>query len=406
MPVPPRLLLAALLGAAVALATAAWHWAIGRLRHRRHAQPTRPTLSPARAIAVAAAASHPRRALPSDPHTAALSNNTRDLASFMPIRPGRLYRTASPLASDGRGAVALAGPPFNVATLVDLRSRAEWGGGGGGRGGSGTAAVAAALGAAVGRLPPRTDRPGRDAAVALAGHWHRWWRRRWSGRGGGAGWHPPPADPPLVVAMEEVGAGSTPPPSLAIIHAPVQAWAPYLRWLVLGHVPPSAGLGVLAVLARARLAGLRPPVPAVRARLEAAAAAAGLAGMYRALLDAFGPEIVGAVSAVADALTATRAAPVVVACKLGKDRTGLVCALLGLAAGAPEAAILADYGASAEATSTLPPGLGAWAAGAPADALAAALDHLDECHGGWGAYLASHGFGVGAQAALAAALRE
>ena len=179
MPVPPRLLLAAVLGAAVALATAAWHWAIGRLRHRRHAQPTRPNLSSARAIAVAAAASHPRRALPSDPHTAALSNNTRDLASFLPIRPGHLYRTASPLAGDGRGAVALAGPPFNVATLVDLRSRAEWGGGGGG-------------GGAAARRPslPPWARPWaacRPAPTGRAGTRRSPWRATGTGGGGGGG---------------------------------------------------------------------------------------------------------------------------------------------------------------------------------------------------------------------------
>ena len=383
---PPRLLLAALLGALVALATAALHWARGRHHHR----PAAIALSPARAAAVAAAAAHPRRALPTDHHTSVLPN-TRDLASFLPgIRPGLLYRTASPLAEGGAGAAALSAPPLNVATLVDLRSRAEW------EGGESTAA-ATTLSASLHRLPTRPDRPGRDAAVALAGHWQRAWRRR------GGAWHPPPADPPLRVGAAVAG------PGLTIIHAPVQAWGPYLRTFVLGHAPPPEGVAVLAAFTAARAAGLRPPIPAVRARVEAATAAAGLAGMYCALLDAFGPELVGAVAAVAGALRgSTPSPPVAVACKLGKDRTGLVCALVGLAAGAPEAAVLADFAASEGRSDTppLPAGLAQALGGAPAAALAAALDHLDAAHGGWRAYLAAHGFGPDAQAALAVALRE
>jgi hypothetical protein len=402
--VPPRLALAACLGVIVALVLA-----LAQAMHMRHFfYRRRPALSARRreALLVVSSSSPCRRLLASDLHTASLPN-TRDLAAYLPIRRGLVYRTASPLGDPAR--VAALVEALGVGVLVDLRSRAEWG--------AADDAAAAALDATVHRLPARPDRRGRDALVSLATHWHRWWRR---GSECERGWHPPPADPPLEAAP--FTASTSPRPRLAILHAPVQAWAPYLRAFVLAHVLPLDGLAVLAAYAGARLAGRRPPVPAVRARLEAATAAAGLPAMYCTLLDAFAPEIVGAVRAVGAALAATTTATasppsaVAVACKLGKDRTGLAVALVGLAAGAPETAVLADYAASAaregdssgHGPSSLAPlssGFSALA-GAPPAALAAALDHLDATHGGWARYLEVHGFSVADQAALAAVLRE
>jgi hypothetical protein len=388
---PPRLFLAALLGLGVVLLLSL----IALTRPRRS---TSVRLSPARAAAVAAAAATatttradlPAPALP----------NARDLAAHLPIAPGRVFRTSSPFASEA-GLAAL--EAVGVRTVVDLRSRAEVG-----------ASPAVTTTTTITTLPARPDRPGRDALVALAGHWHasalgRAWsqatrRRRQpaSGKGGGGGgWHPPPPDPPFPVEMAATNAHHH--QSFHIIRAPIQDWARYLRVFVLGHAPPPHGLAVLTAWVAARAVGARPPVPSVRARLEAATAAAGLAGMYAALLDGFGPEIVGAVRAVGACLAA--GAPVAVSCKLGKDRTGLVAALLGLAAGADEGAVLADYAASAGPDTPVPPPGFEALAGAPPAALAAALDHLDAAHGGWAAYLAAHGCGPAEQAGLRRALR-
>ena len=110
-PLPPRLALAACLGVAVALLVAAAQALHVRL-HRRTGRPIQgrpPALSARRQAALLSCSSVTRRRLPSDPHTAALPN-TRDLAAFLPgIKPGRLYRTASPLEGGGGRAAALAG---------------------------------------------------------------------------------------------------------------------------------------------------------------------------------------------------------------------------------------------------------------------------------------------------------
>jgi protein-tyrosine phosphatase len=65
---------------------------------------------------------------------------------------------------------------------------------------------------------------------------------------------------------------------------------------------------------------------------------------YREALDRWPDRFAGAVSAVARAVEGG----VLVHCEVGRDRTGLVCALLLSLAGVPAEAIAADYALSAE----------------------------------------------------------
>lgn len=73
-----------------------------------------------------------------------------------------------------------------------------------------------------------------------------------------------------------------------------------------------------------------------------APAAGVLEDVYESLLLTRGDELVAVVAAIADSTD-----PVLVHCAAGKDRTGLVVALLLLAAGATEDEVLADYALSA-----------------------------------------------------------
>ena len=77
-------------------------------------------------------------------------------------------------------------------------------------------------------------------------------------------------------------------------------------------------------------------VPGVVARLGGRPADEEYSALYAATVDLCGREIVGVVTAVAGA-----AGPVALGCSLGKDRTGLVVALLAVLVGVPEAEVLA-----------------------------------------------------------------
>ena len=110
-----------------------------------------------------------------------------------------------------------------------------------------------------------------------------------------------------------------------------------------------------------------------------------LADIYRGSLDRNQPQIVSALRAVADAPVD---APVVVHCRSGKDRTGLLAALLLELVGVSRDVIAADYAVS-EQRIGLADGP-ALMRTVPATILDS-LDHLDRRYGGVRAYLAACG---------------
>jgi protein-tyrosine phosphatase len=128
----------------------------------------------------------------------------------------------------------------------------------------------------------------------------------------------------------------------------------------------------------------------------------GLAGLYRQVLTEYGTEVGTAIRSVADA-----GGPVVVHCTAGKDRTGLVVALLLLALGADLDDVAADYAATERhlagewTTRTLrrlrllrvplSDGLLAVVTSSPEPALRDTLVWIDETFGGLRPYLASVG---------------
>jgi len=67
-----------------------------------------------------------------------------------------------------------------------------------------------------------------------------------------------------------------------------------------------------------------------------------LLGQYQLVLDNHAPKLVEAISAIAQ----HKGAPVIVHCTAGKDRTGLIIALIHLVLGVDEETVLLDYGAS------------------------------------------------------------
>lgn len=67
-----------------------------------------------------------------------------------------------------------------------------------------------------------------------------------------------------------------------------------------------------------------------------------LLGQYQLVLDHHAGKVVEAIGAIADA----HGAPTIVHCTAGKDRTGLVIALIHLVLGVDEHLVLEDYGAS------------------------------------------------------------
>jgi protein-tyrosine phosphatase len=74
-----------------------------------------------------------------------------------------------------------------------------------------------------------------------------------------------------------------------------------------------------------------------------------LKAQYKEMLDDAGPQIVGAL----EALTAPDAQPAVFHCTAGKDRTGLLSAILLSLLGVPEETVVADYALSGEAMERL-----------------------------------------------------
>jgi protein-tyrosine phosphatase len=113
--------------------------------------------------------------------------------------------------------------------------------------------------------------------------------------------------------------------------------------------------------------------------------------MYRRMLDEFGPALAGAVTAIAEAQ------PAAFGCAAGKDRTGLLTALLQDLLGVDRSAILAGYVSGAPDPDRLLEMVGTWwdweegdltkpglggILSAVEEVMAGALDHLDERYGG------------------------
>jgi protein-tyrosine phosphatase len=125
-----------------------------------------------------------------------------------------------------------------------------------------------------------------------------------------------------------------------------------------------------------------------------------LATIYRRMLDEFSAPLVGAIAAIAEAQ------PVAFGCAAGKDRTGMLAALVQELLGVDRATILAGYVNQApdpdellEAVATwwkwedgdlAKPGLGGFLS-AVEEVMAGALDHLDDRHGGAVRYVEAAG---------------
>jgi protein tyrosine/serine phosphatase len=112
---------------------------------------------------------------------------------------------------------------------------------------------------------------------------------------------------------------------------------------------------------------------------------AGLAGMYRHVLDARAPQL----AAVVRALLADGGLPAVIGCAAGKDRTGVTIALLLDLCGVPRDLIVEDYALSAGFFASPVAHIEAddWRHGrlivdSPPEYMDSALAHLDAVHGG------------------------
>ena len=109
-----------------------------------------------------------------------------------------------------------------------------------------------------------------------------------------------------------------------------------------------------------------------------------LADRYRGSLDRNG----GQVAAIVRATAAAPDGPVIVHCVAGKDRTGLVVALLLDLVGVPHDLICADYARSEELLQLTD--ADKFSRSRP-ETMAETLRHLDQRWGGAGGYLAAHG---------------
>ncbi len=146
------------------------------------------------------------------------------------------------------------------------------------------------------------------------------------------------------------------------------------------------------------------PLPLLDERDSAGMAAINadpsLLNLYTVIVDRYRARIGRAVAAVAEAPEGG----VLIHCHAGKDRTGIVVALLLALAGVPAATIVADYALSDDLLRPLygipgavggpAPIRGDTAAGqlsSPPEVMLATLAHIDERHGGVRAYLLGAG---------------
>lgn len=128
---------------------------------------------------------------------------------------------------------------------------------------------------------------------------------------------------------------------------------------------------------------------------------ASLVALYREMLDQRGPFLARTVAALAE----PDALPALVHCTVGKDRTGIIVALLLAVAGVPAATIVADYALTADyLTDAYLAAQRTWVEAegedwtriepffrCPEDAMRDTLAHLDDRYGGPVAYLRSVG---------------
>eukprot|EP01117_Protostelium_nocturnum_P017296 TRINITY_DN7022_c0_g1_i1.p1 TRINITY_DN7022_c0_g1~~TRINITY_DN7022_c0_g1_i1.p1 ORF type:complete len:417 (-),score=160.57 TRINITY_DN7022_c0_g1_i1:156-1406(-) len=122
----------------------------------------------------------------------------------------------------------------------------------------------------------------------------------------------------------------------------------------------------------------------------------GLEGLYRGFIDYCGEEIVEAIQIMAS----PDSYPLLVHCTQGKDRTGIVCAMVLGLCGASEEMILKDYSRSEEGLREIKEdmikemasdGLGPQFTEAPKEIMKKTLDYVNEKYGGIEEYLRSHG---------------
>lgn len=139
-----------------------------------------------------------------------------------------------------------------------------------------------------------------------------------------------------------------------------------------------------------------------------------LTSLYRGILDARGTQLAQAVKALCD----PQRLPAVVHCTAGKDRTGLVAALLLAALGVDDEDVAADYARTAELLTSddldrmvqrarqagISEQMMAIALDAPIDAMRSVLAHVRESHGGARGYLIAHGVSAHELDAIADAL--
>jgi len=140
----------------------------------------------------------------------------------------------------------------------------------------------------------------------------------------------------------------------------------------------------------------------------------GLLGLNKILVDDGGEGVAAALRVVLAAHL-----PILVFCTAGKDRTGLISALLLAVAGVDDAAIAADYARSeetylgggpeqawyAERLGLVGLGLEEWMA-SPASVMAGTFAYIRERHGSVPEYLSAIGFGLSEQHALRDKLRQ
>ena len=249
-------------------------------------------------------------------------------------------------------------------------------------------------------LPPRAA---RAALAALTG----------GGGGEGTTFFPPIVIIDLRSASEwEAGGAATaaalrvshawpPAASITVHRVPLQEWGPFTRSFV-ARLPVRRAAPIVAAFLHARSRRLRPPVPALRAAVLAAINEGGLPATYATILGAAGHRVAAALRGVS-AAAASRAVTIIT-CKHGKDRSGLVAALVLTILGADKDVVLADYAASTEHCSAAAislPGL----RGAPPAAMATVWAWLHREWGGVDGYLDWIGFGEAERERLRRALK-
>ena len=155
----------------------------------------------------------------------------------------------------------------------------------------------------------------------------------------------------------------------------------------------------------------------VRSDIVADGAEMDIVGHYVALLESSAANIVAAARIFAD----DRSGPAIFHCAAGKDRTGVLAAVVLDAAGVGREAIIADYALTGQRMKQISArllGLATYrdmralsrgvkgAATADEESMAAFLDELHRRYGSGAGYLTAHGLSAGDLAALRAALVE